>query len=232
MIGLTSSTNDRHRECWDLLPWLANERISASDLKRIQPHLRDCRACQEELETQRRLRDLVRGGDSVVIAPQASLQKLLNRIDAQEGRDVLESVPASSASAPKPARPRRAPRWLAIAASVQAILIGLLFGALWYQSQALMTAPRFSTLTAPSTVPRGPVIRVVFHEQVTIAELNEIVRGIDAHIVAGPNSAGVYTLQVEGERPSSEHVEQLAAQLRRDERILFSEPAFAELTTR
>src|SRR5690606_27245728 len=97
--------------------------------------------------------------------------------------------------------------------------------------QALLTAPRFSTLTTPATVPQGPVIRVVFRDEVTVGELNEIVRSLEAHIIAGPNSAGVYTLQLAGEHRTSEHVERLAAQLRLDTRVLFSEPAFAEIAT-
>jgi hypothetical protein len=224
------SASDKHRECWDLLPWLANERLSPNDLQRIEPHLQACAACQAELALQRRLRDAIRTDDAVVIAPQASFQKLMQRIDDEEAAS--ESSDPNETQQTDKLRWLRRPHWLAIAASVQAVAIAVLLATMWSQSQALLTAPRFSTLTTPSSVPRGPVIRVVFREQITIAELNELVRSIEAHIVAGPNSAGVYTLQLTGGEQTSERVEKIAAQLRKDERILFSEPAVAEITSR
>lgn len=232
-----SSANDQHRECWDLLPWVANERIASQDWKRIEAHLHACEACQKELTGQRELRELIRANEAIVIAPQASLQKLMQRIDGSES-DETSPETAAALSPPSPVRERAqhrdrpASRWLAIAAGIQALAIGVLLATLWSQSQAVLTAPRFATLTTPSSVPEGPVIRVVFRNEVTIGELNQIVRALDAHIVAGPNSAGVYTLQLAGEQRTNADVEQLASQLRRDERVLFSEPAVAEITTR
>lgn len=216
--------SDKHRECWDLLPWLANERLTANDTRRIEAHLRQCNSCQAELAAQRRLRDAVRGSaEPVVLAPQASLQKLMARIDEEE---------PAGAGIPRPARvPRRAPRtrWLAIAAGIQAFAIAALLGTVWWQSHEWMTAPRFSTLTTPSSVPEGPVIRIVFREHITIAELNELLRSLDAHIVSGPSTAGVYTVQLTKARRTNEHTEEVAAQLRNDPRVSFSEPAIAEL---
>ncbi|NLG77285.1 MAG: hypothetical protein GX535_13715 [Xanthomonadaceae bacterium] len=232
MIGITHEEHDAHRRCWDLLPWVANERIAATDLARIEPHLRECAACQEELATQRRLREMMRGEAPIVLAPQASFQKLLRRIDAQEDDEPLDAPPANARPSPSPPRARRAPRWLAVAASVQALIIGLLLVGGWFQSQALLTAPRFTTLSTATAAPQGPVIRVVFRDEVTVGELNAIVRSLDAYVVAGPNSAGVYTLQLAGEHRSSEDVEQLAAKLRLDNRVLFSEPAIAESAPR
>ena len=230
MIGTTNT--DAHRYCWDLLPWVANERISAIDLRRIEPHLHECTACQKELATQRRLREVMRTEAPIVIAPQASFQKLLQRIDAQEDGEFLDTSSVNARPSPVRARVRPAPRWLVVAASVQALIIGLLLAGGWFQSQALLTAPRFTTLTTPASTPQGPVIRVVFRDQITVGELNAIVRSLDAHVVAGPSSAGVYTLQLAGEHRSSADVEQLAAKLRLDTRVLFSEPAFAEMPGR
>lgn len=228
-----SGMHDPHRDCWDLIPWVANERIAAQDFKRIEAHLSACGRCQDELDLQRKLRELMRTDDAIVIAPQASLQKLMQRIDGvdpDERTETVSSVPEPSAG--RSSQGRRAPRWLAIAAGIQALAIGLLLAALWWQSQAIMTAPRYSTLTTAASAPEGPVIRIVFRNDVTIGEVNEIVRSLDAHIIAGPNSAGVYTLQLAREQRTSAAVERLAARLRDDERVLFSEPAVAEVTAR
>ncbi len=234
-MSLFSSTHDQHRECWDLLPWVANERIASHEWKRIEAHLSTCDACQKELAAQRALRELIRADEAIVIAPQSSFQKLLHRIDGEEIDASVRSPvagPASSGREQTQSRPRRATRWLAIAAGIQALAIGVLLAMLAAQHQSLLTAPRFATLTAPASAPAGPVIRVVFQDDVTIGELNQIVRALGAHIVAGPNSAGVYTLQLAGEQRTSAELEQVAAQLRRDERVMFSEPAVAEITAR
>jgi hypothetical protein len=223
-------TIDPHRDCWELLPWVANERLPSSEAARIQSHLETCESCQAELAAQRRLRDIMRSDEQVVLAPQASFQRLMQRIEgiAQEDQDAKANVAGNQASTRGPFS--RVPRWFAIAASVQAAAIALLLGLLWTQSQQRMTEPRFSTLTSPATMPTGPVIRVVFREQITMKDLNEILRSLDARIVAGPNTAGVFTLQLAAGQRTKTEVEAIAAQLRTDDRVLFSEPAIAEIT--
>lgn len=220
------NVNDAHRDCWSLLPWVANERIDPLDFKRIDPHLRSCPACQAELSAQSRLRQIIRTDESVVIAPQASLQKLLYRLDAEQTR----AAQTASRSTRRARTRARAPRWLAITAGAQTIAIAILLGALWLQSHALLTAPRFATLTAPMSVPQGPVIRIVFHDEVTIQDITAILHELDARIIAGPNTAGVYTIQLTGDGRTGKEAEALAAKLRRDDRVRFSEPAVAEIT--
>lgn len=229
-------TIDRHRECWDLLPWVANERVAARDLGWIEAHLQTCRECRLELEAQRRLRDAIRAEEPIVLAPQASFQKLMQRIDAaEEARDDAvdrdATVPPVRTS-PTKKRAARVPRWLAIAACVQAVAIAALLGTIAWQSQQVMTAPRFSTLTTPSSAPEGPVIRIVFRDNVTVAEINALLHSLDANIVAGPSSAGVYTLQLDRSDARGTQVERIAAKLREDERVIFSEPAVAEMTAK
>ena len=86
-----------HGECWNLLPWIANESAAAKDVARVEAHLRDCRECQEELEFQRRVRNAIRAEDAVVLAPQTSLQKLMQRIDTvADMDDEHEAAPAAS----------------------------------------------------------------------------------------------------------------------------------------
>src|SRR5215218_5298131 len=76
-----------HGECWNLLPWIANESVAARELARVEMHLRDCHECQEELEFQRQIRNAIRTEEAVVLAPQTSLQKLLQRIDTVADMD-------------------------------------------------------------------------------------------------------------------------------------------------
>jgi hypothetical protein len=224
-----------HGECWNLLPWIANESAAAKDVARIEAHLRDCRECQEELEFQRQLRNAIRSEEAVVLAPQTSLQKLMQRIDTVADMDDDEQEVAPAAVAELIASARREParwsRWLPIAAAVQGIAIAGLLAALWTQSQSRddLAAARYSMLTTPTaTVTHGPVIRVVFAGNIALDDMNRALRAIDAQVIAGPSEAGVYTLGLAaGAADKSGSVEKALAQLRADDHVMFAERAVA-----
>jgi hypothetical protein len=217
-----------HGECWNLLPWIANESAAAKDMARVEEHLRDCRECQEELSFQRQLREAIRSEEAIVLAPQTSLQKLMQRIDSVADMDDEHEVARAAA---EPVVARREParlRWLPIAAAVQGIAIAGLLAALWSQSRDELAAGRYSVLTTPTAaVARGPVIRVVFGGNVALDEMNRVLRSIDAQIIAGPSEAGVYTLGLASGAADKSDVEQAIAQLRADGRVMFAEPAVA-----
>jgi hypothetical protein len=223
-----------HGECWNLLPWIANESAAAKDIAQVEAHLRECRECQEELEFQRQLRNAIRAEDAIVLAPQTSLQKLMQRIDTVEDLDddELEAAPAASVTPIAAARrePARWSRWLPIAAAVQGVAIAGLLAALWTQSQSHddLTTGRYGTLTTPTaTVTRGPVIRVVFTGDVALEDVNRALRAIDAQIIAGPSEAGVYTLGLAAGAADKADVEKAIAQLRADDHVMFAERAVA-----
>jgi hypothetical protein len=219
-----------HGECWNLLPWIANESAAAKDVARVEGHLRDCRECQDELEFQRQLRNAIRSEEAIVLAPQTSLQKLMQRIDAASDLDDEELEIESPAAVEPIAAARREParwsRWLPIAAAVQGIAIAGLLGALWLQSEAQdnLTAARYTGLTAPTeTVTRVPAIRVVFSGDVALDDMNHVLRAINAQIIAGPSEANVYTLGLAANAADKSDVEKAIAQLRADGHVMFAE---------
>ena len=219
-----------HGECWNLLPWIANESAAAKDVARVETHLRDCRECQEELEFQRQLRNAIRTEEAIVLAPQTSLQKLMQRIDTAPDLDDEELEIDSPAAVEPIAAARRAParwsRWLPIAAAVQGIAIAGLLGALWLQSatQDNLTAARYTGLTAPTeTVARVPAIRVVFSGDVALDDMNHVLRAINAQIIAGPSEANVYALGLAADAANKSDVEKAIAQLRADGHVMFAE---------
>ena len=216
-----------HGECWNLLPWIANESAAAKDTARVEEHLRGCRECQEELEFQRQLREAIRSEEAIVLAPQTSLNKLMQRIDSIDVDDEEAAPPVPLA----PVITRREParmRWLPIAAAVQGVAIAGLLSALWLQSRDDLTAGRYSVLTTPTAaVAGGPVIRVVFGGNVALEDMNRVLRSIDAQIIAGPSEAGVYTLGLASGAADKSGVEKAIAQLRADSRVKFAEPALA-----
>ena len=217
-----------HGECWNLLPWIANESAAAKELARVEEHLRDCRECQEELTFQRQLREAIRSEEAIVLAPQTSLNKLMQRIDSAADMDDEQGV---APAAVEPVVARREParlRWLPIGAAVQGIAIAGLLAALWSQSRDELTAGRYSVLTTPTAaVAGGPVIRVVFGGNVALDDMNRVLRSIDAQIIAGPSEAGVYTLGLASGAADKSGVEKAIAQLRADGRVMFAEPAVA-----
>lgn len=215
-----------HGECWNLLPWIANESAAAKDISRVAAHLHDCRECQEELEFQRQLRNAIRSEEAVVLAPQTSLQKLMQRIDTVEDIDEkLEAAPAEVVALPR-REPARWSRWLPIAAAVQGIMITGLLTALWMQSSDTLTAPRYDTMSAPGkAMTHRPVIRVVFTDNVALDDMNRVLRTVDAQIIAGPSEAGVYTLGLAAGSTDLSGLEKALAQLRADNRVRFAEPA-------
>lgn len=220
-----SDHNGLHGECWNLLPWIANESAVAKEVARVEEHLRGCRECQEELEFQRQLRNAIRSEEAVVLAPQTSLQKLMQRIDtAADPEDFEETsvLPTESTAAKRSQRPR----WLAIAAAVQGIVIAGLLAALWTQSGDTLTAPRYSMLTEhDKAMTQRPVIRVVFAGSVSLDDMSRVVHSVDAQVVAGPSEAGVYTLGLAAGSSDEPGINKALALLRADARVKFAEPA-------
>ena len=190
-----------HRECWELLPWMANESAAAKDVARVEAHLRDCAAnARRSWTLQRQLRDAIRAEEAVVLAPQTSLQKLMQRIDTPQ-----EEVDASSKShvrsrlhrsrLPRPARRRHARAGSPIAAVLQGS------GDRGTARRGMVAIAKrhcrrlaYITMSSGAPVARGPVIRVVFAGNIALDDMNRVLRSIDAQIIAGPSEAGVYTL--------------------------------------
>ncbi len=213
-----------HGECWNMLPWIANESAAAKDVARVEAHLRDCPECQQELEFQRELRSAIRAEDAVVLAPQTSLQKLMQRIDTVEDiNDEPEATPAGVVAMPQ-RKPVLWSRWLPIAAAVQGIAIIGLLGAMWMQSADTLTAPRYETRSASKAIGHRPVIRVVFTGDASLDDMSRVLRSVDAQIIAGPSEAGVYTLGAARFAKESS-VDQALEQLRADSHVRFAEPA-------
>jgi hypothetical protein len=223
MMGRDTLEGSReHREVWDLLPWLANQRLTDTQTARVERHLDQCESCRTELGVQQRLREAIRNEEAVVLAPQTSFNKLMQRIDAEE--PTAAEVEAKVA-APATARVSRAPRWFAIAAGIQVVAIAALMGSMWWQQHETQTAPRYATLTAPNPIAKGPVLRVVFDEQTKLVDIHELIKGIDARVVAGPTDAGVFTLALNDKAAS---LDAAVAHLRADTHVVFCEPAVVE----
>ena len=241
-----------HQECWELLPWVVNGRLSGTDAARVSQHLQECSRCSEELHVQQQLCEAMRRDDPVLLAPQSSLKKLWQRFDtpalsqttalsettvpqttvsektmqsAHEAALIQECVPASIAASPMPPASGLSRRMLLALAAQALLIVGLLAWSGW-QTLERWQAPRFVTLTTPSTpAERQGAVRVVFLPDTKIQEMNELLQIFEAQVLAGPNTAGVYTLGLS--RTANADADVVAGKLRANRHVQFAESTAA-----
>jgi hypothetical protein len=234
-----------HRECWEQLPWLVNDSLLPAQQQRLEEHLAHCDNCRREAQEQALLRDHVLREDAVLYAPQAALQKLMNRIDA-----------AGPVRAPQRAGYElvglRPAKMLAAALVFGAMVVIAVSAVSSWRLREERTAARYATLTSsPQVVAGVPAARVVFAPSMKLEQLTELLRAYRAQVVTGPTEAGVYTLMfprqeadpvadresapaVGPDKLGSDNVasmEEIVARvipaLRKDPNVLFAEPVMA-----
>jgi anti-sigma factor RsiW len=175
-----------HSTAWDLIPWLANGRLSASEREAIEEHLPQCAACRVELAAQQTVMAAMSRDSVIESMPNASFQKLMSRIDA--------TAPSRASIAPR--RGLRRPQmvgWLTAAVVFQAVLLGTLGTAL-YEARNRGAAADFRTVSSAPVQPGAAVVRAVFSPTLTLGELQALLEKAKLRIVAGPSEDGVYSL--------------------------------------
>lgn len=233
MIAFDDSA--RHEEAWLSLPWLANGRLSQAERDKIEPHVRVCAACREELAFQRLLCNALTEPDRVTYAPGPSLRKLMDRIDgtAPPARKTQERSTATVT----PARRRLdsnfslwRPPGLAWAASfILAIGLGGIATTLYRSSQ-----PLYMTHTDVARVATN-VLHISFDRSVTFGEAEEALRSSGARVVEGPDSSGIIGV-APADLPSgnatpervSREMRSLSMRLHADPRVRWVEPIPAD----
>lgn len=201
-----SRTHADHEHCWELIPWVVNGRASDAEQRAVLTHAEACAECRDELQRHRALHSHMRGSDDVIPAPNASLQKLLAQIDEQPKAEPVES--------------RRLKRpWLVAALWLQWVAIAALAAALFTSTRQ----PEYKTLStpAPELSDTRAAVRVVFAPDASLSQVNEVLRQVEANIIAGPSEAGVYTLSA----PAGKDVQRIILALRAHPEVLFAEPS-------
>jgi anti-sigma factor RsiW len=215
---------NEHVRASELLPWMVNGRIEATEARWLAGHLEHCEACRTELAAQRRIREALTREPTVEFAPQASFNRLWKRIEAEAG-DVRPRAPRPASALPNtrpvvtPIRGRVRP-WVRATLAAQAAAILVLCGVLWLRPGA--NAYRTVTDAAPAPSVSGAVIKAIFSDQVRLADVKEILASAGLAVAAGPSEAGVYTL-VPRDSSLQSLVPSAAARLRADPRVRFAE---------
>jgi Putative zinc-finger len=205
-MNTSNSQSAEHRDIWELLPWLVNERLSEADCRRVEAHLRMCGACRDECAAQRQIYQAIAVNTAIEQMPTSGLNRLRQRIERTESSAATESAraaePSASAGSPldrvRPAAGRR-PRAAAIAACVVAVAaaVGISPAIHWQSPRHGGSSPFYTVTTGESPQP-GAVIRAVFAPTVTLSELQGLLDDAHLRIVAGPTEAGVYSLAMIG----------------------------------
>lgn len=227
-----------HEEAWLALPWLANGRISQAERDKVEPHVRGCAQCREELAFQRLLCNTLTAPERVTYAPGPSFRKLMERIDstAQSPRKTPERnkvaliAPTGRRASDKTHSLHHSlwrPPGLAWAASF-VLMVGLagMVTSVYRQSQTLYKTHTDATVTAAN------VLHISFDRQVTIGEAEEVLRSTGARIVEGPDSTGIFGVTPGAASRSGKattdvmnrELHLLAARLRTDPRVRWVEP--------
>ncbi len=208
-----------HKNTWDLIPWIANGTAADNERDAAQRHLRDCQACRDELEAQRKLQQTMRVPPAIEAMPHGSLQKLWERIDAEP-----EEAPGTAIGS-RMVRASRLTGWLAAAVVLQALLLGILSVALLKNPRA--TDAAYRTVSSQSEAPRAPSVRAVFSPSMTLGELQALLERTQLRIVNGPSADGVYTLAT---LAATTDTQQALLALRAHPAVQFAEPVAAART--
>jgi anti-sigma factor RsiW len=201
----------RHRQAWDLIPWVVNGRASPEQRAVVERHLADCGDCREEYRFQAGLAATMRSAPEPEGDPRAALQGLWQRIDGEAESPTVGRRFAASGFA----------RGLLAAVIIEAVGIAALSSALWTRNEPAGAQPAYHTLAAPQeAVPRAS-IRAVLAPTLTLGQLQALLAQSQLQIVAGPSEAGVYSLA-----PLSAGADSNAslARLRADPGVRFAEP--------
>ena len=192
----TQRNEAEHREIWLQIPWYVNDRIDTRQRRRVDSHLRDCEACRVELQQQRGVHEAMSADTGVEQLPSASLNRLLQRLDATAAPQPLNDAPVAARGT---WRPWSRPAMMAASMAVVAVALSV---AILASRQPDTTVPDpYYTVTSSAQRPAQEVIRAVFAPSTTLAQLQKILDESHLKIVAGPSEAGVYSLAATRDQP-------------------------------
>ena len=201
-----------HTRASELLPWLINGTLAGGEREGVEQHVRACIVCRRELKEQQRLHAAVRARRTVDVSAEAGFDRLDRELDAVPGA---------------------APRWrirygtaapFAVAAAAGVAVLAVL---LWFTPLPNLDRDDYQTLATP--LAEGALLDIVFVDETTAAQMQELLDDIDGEIVAGPSELGRYSVRVAGNQPDRDSLSDLLGVLSADPRVRFAGPALADV---
>ena len=163
-----------------LLPRYVKGHLAGPTLARVEAYLARSAQARAEVEGLRRLER----GPGAGLGPRGR--------DAAFDRFMQQLVPSASVRVASVARRRAQPRWRAPALGLAVVLGAVeatVIGVLLHEREARWSG-------TPAEGAAGARLYVTFRSETPEAQIRDLLHGVGAKIVAGPNSRGVYTLEV------------------------------------
>jgi len=242
MITTHEDERATHARVWSDLSWYVNGTLEDEATARVEEHVRTCAGCREELAAQRVLRSAVAADPAVEHVPQLSCAKLLGRIDASERRRLRwrrivswfgRAAARAGFADDSLVGPR--PGASAVALSAQMIVLVALLGLCGWLIMSSSMPAQYRTLTsqeseglaAPAWASRSNAypLRIVFDDATSAGDVRALLQTLNAHIVDGPSSAGVFTIVLDPVGETQAGREAALQWLREQPVIRFAEPA-------
>ena len=195
----------QHQHIQELLPWYINQSLTADESLQVASHLRNCSRCRHEYEQLGKLADAVGHSADLSMAAELSFAGLRSKI---QRRPANRRRPISALLKP-----------LTIAASVLLAVLPL-----FYALQPLLSEDYYTLAAKPVAMPAARYLHIVFAKSAGSADINALIAAVQAQQVAGPNSVGAYTLQMDGGK-DSHALSEAIAYLRRQPLVMLVEPA-------
>jgi hypothetical protein len=195
-----------HTRAFELLPWLINGTLAGAERDSVERHLRACIVCRRELKEQQRLHTAARARRTVDVSAEAGFDRLDRELDAEAG----------AARAPWRIRyAAAAPYALASAAGVAVLAV-----LLWFTPLPELARADYETLA--TTPADAALLDVVFADETTAAEMQDLLDDIGGEIVAGPSQLGRYSVRVTGGEATRAQLDELLGALAADPRVRFA----------
>lgn len=202
-----------HARAFDLLPWLVNGTLEGAEREAVEQHVRACIACRRELKEQQRLHVSVRARRTVDVSAEAGFDRLNSELD----------------DASRVARPHWRIRYRTAATFALAAAAGLAVLAilLWVTPLPELGGSGYSTLA--TTANDAALLDIVFVDETTAVEMQELLDDIGGEIVAGPSKLGRYSVRVTGAQENGTQLDELLGALAADPHVRFVGPALTDV---
>jgi len=202
-----------HPRAFELLPWLINGTLAGPERAAVEQHVRACIVCRRELKEQQQLHAAVRARRTADVSAEAGFDRLDSELDA-----------VSDA-----ARPRWRIRYAAAAKFTLATAAGVavLATLLWFTPLPNLERGDYETLATPPT--DAALVDIVFTDETTAAQMQDLLADIDGEIVAGPSRLGRYSVRVASDPANGQQLDKLIGVLAADPRVRFAGPTLTDV---
>jgi hypothetical protein len=211
---VTDPASVSHNRAFELLPWLVNGTLAGIEREAVEQHVRACIACRRELKQQQRLHAAVRARRTADVSAEAGFDRLDRELDGLRNGGERRWPLKYATAAP-----------FAVAAAAGLAVLAVL---VWFTPLPDLGGNGYETLSTAPTASAAQ-LDIVFADNATAAQMQQLLDEIDGEIVAGPSTLGRYSVRIAGTQPNAAQLAELLRALAADPRVRFAGRALAEV---